>query len=180
MDDLERFIRENREMFDEAPPRGHEERFRKRITSGEKSLLRRMVPLLRIAGVVMLFFISTLWILEHSGVLAGTTVRDQHVPEYQQTEQYYLTRINARLSSLESMHFLGDSIQKKILYRELHGMDSLYRELQKELKMNPGDEHLLQAMTEYYEIKLDVINNIITQLSSLQTKNRKSHESKTL
>ena len=181
MDNLERFIREKRERFDEEPPRGHEERFRHRMASFRKErLLHRMLPLLRLAGVMLLFLISTLWVLEHSGVLAGPAGRGKHVYEYQETEHYYITRINARLSSLEHMHFLGDSTQKKILYRELNDMDSLYRELQKELKMNPGDERLLQAMTEYYEIKLEVLNNIIRQLSSLQTKNIKDHGTQTM
>jgi len=181
MDNLERFIRENRELFDEEPPRGHEERFRnKRAPLRRDRFLHRMLPFLRIAGVVLMFFISTLWILEHSGVLAGPAAGRKSVYEYQETEHYYLTRINARLSSLENMHFLGDSTQKKILYSELNDMDSLYRELQKELKMNPGDERLLRAMTEYYEIKLEVLNNIIQQLSSLQTKNTKDHGTQTM
>ncbi len=181
MDNLKHFIQQQRELFEDEPPAGHEDRFRQKLSILRKrTMYHRMMPFLRIAGVVMLFFISTLWVLEHSGVLTGPAGRGKRVYEYQETEHYYITRINSRLFSLEHMHFLGDSTQKKILYRELNSMDSLYRELQKELKMNPGDERLLQAMTEYYEIKLDVINNIITQLSSLQTKNRKSHESKTL
>ena len=138
-------------------------------------------PVLRIAGVVLLFVLSGLWILEHSGVMPR---RDKQARaslyEYQETEQYYTSLVNARLSSLETMHFLGDSTQKKILFSELSNMDSLYLELQKELRMNPGDERLLRALTEYYEIKLDVINHIILQLSALQTKNHQSHESKTM
>lgn len=182
MDNLKSFIHDNREMFDEDPPRGHEERFRRKLSAaGRRSLPRRMMPYLRIAGVVLLFIISTMWVLEHTGVLSRRNTENKRAfNEYQETEYYYTTRINTRLSSIEHMHFLGDSIQKKILYREFSNMDSLYLDLQKELKMNPGDERLLRAMTEYYEIKLDVLNNIISQLSSLQTKNTQSHESKTL
>jgi hypothetical protein len=182
MDNLKHFIQQQRELFEDEPPAGHEERFRRKLTPARrKPLYHAMMPYMRIAGVILLFFISTLWILEHTGVLPARTGRsDKNHYEYQETEYYYITRINARLSSIEKMHFLGDSTQKKILYEELSNMDSLYLDLQKELKMNPGDERLLRAMTEYYEIKLDVLNNIIQQLSAIQTKNKKSHETRTL
>ncbi len=182
MDELEQFIREHKEKLEEEAPRGHEARFRKRLNRAHRrSLYLTLRPVLRIAGVVLLFVLSGLWIIEHSGLLPR---RDKqagaYVYEYQETEQYYISLVNARLSSLETMHFLGDSTQKKILFSELSNMDSLYLDLQKELRMNPGDERLLQALTEYYEIKLDVINHIIRQLSALQTKKHQSHESKTM
>jgi len=182
MDELERFIKDNREQMDVEPPAGHADRFRKRVErSNRKNFIRSIRPLLRIAGVILLVSLSTLWVLEHTGVLSRNAKAERpEVYEYQETEQYYTSLIHAKLSSLETMHFLGDSTQKQILYRELGDMDSLYSELQKELKMNPGDERLVQAMTEYYEIKLDVINHIIRQLSALQTHNTKHHETKTM
>jgi hypothetical protein len=182
MDDLERYIKEHEEVFESEPPEGHAERFRGRLEHRDRrDLWRSFLPALRIAGVVLLFILSGLWILEHSGITGGRQKKAHpYVYEYQEAEHYYASQVNAKLSSIEQMHFLGDSLQKKILYNELSQMDSLYQELQKELKMNPGDERLLWAMTEYYQIKLDVLNNIIRQLSALQTKNKKDHETKTL
>ena len=56
-------------------------------------------------------------------------------------------------------------------------MDSVYSQLQKDLKMNPGDERILQAMIEYYQTKLNALNTIINQLSQIQNHNKpKSHE----
>ena len=176
MDELEQFIKNNRELLEKEPPAGHEERFRRRLNrSRRKHIFPGLRPYLRIAGVILLLVLPGLWITDHIGAR-----RSAYKYEYQETEQYYTALVNARLSSLETMHFLGDSTQKKILYNELTGMDPLYTELQKELQMNPGDERLLQAMTEYYEIKLNVINHIIRQLSALQTKNHTSHETKTM
>ncbi len=183
MDELEQFIKNNRELLEKEPPAGHEERFGRRLDrSRRKNIFFGLRPYLRIAGVILLFVLSGLWVLEHSGILprGEKARRSAYENEYQETELYYTSLVNAKLSSLETMHFFGDSTQKKILHKELSGMDPLYTELQKELQMNPGDERLLQAMTEYYEIKLDVINNIIRQLSALQTKNHTSHETKTM
>ena len=178
MDDLERFIQEHKAELEEEAPRGHEARFRRKLKRAHRSPLH---PALRIAGMVVLILLSGLWILEHSGLLPQRTCMEASpVYEYQETEQYYTSLIRARLSSLETMHFPGDSTQKKILFRELGNMDSLYPDLQKELRLNPGDERLLRALTEYYEIKLHIIDQIIRQLSALQAKKQNNHERKTL
>ncbi len=175
MDRLEQYIRDHREAFETDPPEGHAERFRKRFEQ-RRRWKNLFLPFLRMTGGVTLFLLSSLWVLEHSGLFP----RRQATPEYMEAEMYYVTQVNARISSIRQMHFIGDSIQKQILFRELSGMDSLYLELQHELQMNPGDERLLQAMTEYYEVKLEVLNHIIRQLSALQSQKEKNHESQNL
>jgi len=163
--------------MEQDPPAGHRERFGRRLGGARGKSRSFYLPYLKMAGVVTLFIFSGLWLLEHSGILP----RQRHEPpEYVEAEMYYISQVNARLSSLRKMHFIGDSLQKEMLLKELSGMDSLYLELQQELKMNPGDERLLEAMTEYYEVKLDILNNIIRQLSALQQTKPKEHESESL
>ncbi len=44
-------------------------------------------------------------------------------------------------------------------------MDSVYVSLQKELKANPNDERIINAMIEHYQTKLDVMTYIVSQLN---------------
>jgi len=62
--------------------------------------------------------------------------------------------------------------------QELTSMDSVYVELQKELRENPDDQRIIDAMIKHYQTKLDVMNYILDQLRQIkaETENSVSHE----
>jgi hypothetical protein len=47
-------------------------------------------------------------------------------------------------------------------------MDSVYVSLQKELKANPNDERIINAMIEHYQTKLEVMTYIVNQLKTIR------------
>jgi uncharacterized protein (DUF305 family) len=51
-------------------------------------------------------------------------------------------------------------------------MDSVYVQLQKELKANPDDERIINAMIEHYQTKVDVMNYILDQLRTIRNENQ--------
>jgi len=51
-----------------------------------------------------------------------------------------------------------------MLMKEMKSMDSTYVSLQKELKANPNDERIINAMIEHYQTKLEVMSYIVNQL----------------
>jgi len=55
-------------------------------------------------------------------------------------------------------------------------MDSVYVQLQKELKANPGDERIINAMIEHYQTKLEVMAFIVNQLKSIKNTNQNGQE----
>jgi uncharacterized protein (DUF305 family) len=57
-------------------------------------------------------------------------------------------------------------------------MDSVYVELQKELRANPNDQRIIDAMIKHYQTKLEVMNYILDQLRQIkaETENPVSHE----
>ena len=67
-----------------------------------------------------------------------------------------------------------------MLKEELKNMDVTYKELQKELKANPNDERVINAMIEHYQTKLNVMTYILDQLKQIknenETQNTNSHE----
>ncbi len=178
MDKLKRHIETHPADFEIDAPEGHAERFRKKLNrQHRRSLLMRTRPVLKIAGVILLFILSGLWILEHTRLIPGNgKEKDPVVAEYTEAEHYYAMQVNNKFNQLKQMKFVGDSLQKKIILKEFKNMDSVYYDLQKELKMNPGDERILQAMIEYYQTKLGALNTIINQLSQLQNSKHKNHE----
>jgi hypothetical protein len=64
--------------------------------------------------------------------------------------------------------------QKEILINEMKSMDSVYVSLQKELKANPDDERIINAMIEHYQTKLEVMTYIVNQLKTIRNDNQNS------
>jgi hypothetical protein len=55
-------------------------------------------------------------------------------------------------------------------------MDSTYVSLQKELKANPNDERIINAMIEHYQTKLEVMTYIVNQLKTIRDGNLNKSE----
>ena len=50
-------------------------------------------------------------------------------------------------------------------------MDSVYVQLQKDLKANPSDERIISAMIEHYQTKVEVMSYIVDQLKAIRNEN---------
>ncbi len=183
MDPLEKKIRENRELFDFAEPsEGHFERFSnklERLHHKNKGVPWRTY--LKAASIAILVVLSTLWMYDY---LMGRLNAQQTIslgdlsPEYREVEVYYTSMFNAKYNEIDQCTFPEDTLQKKILIRELSDMDSIFVNLQNEIQLNPTDERIINAMIEHYERKLEVMNQILDQLKQLnnQELNDKNHE----
>jgi len=66
--------------------------------------------------------------------------------------------------------------------QELASMDSVYVELQKELKANPNDQRIVDAMIKHYQSKIEVMSYLLDQLKQInaETENPSSHEKVTI
>jgi len=60
-----------------------------------------------------------------------------------------------------------------MLISELRSMDSVYVQLQKDLKTNPNDERIINAMIEHYQTKVEVMSYILNQLKVIRNENLK-------
>ena len=63
-----------------------------------------------------------------------------------------------------------------MLIKEMKSMDSVYVSLQKELKANPNDERIINAMIEHYQTKIEVMHYIVNQLKAIRNENQNNKE----
>ena len=176
MKDIEKLIRENADFFNsEEPFEGHFERFSARLEARQFVAPRRVsiVPhLLKAAAVAILVTLSSLWTWEH--VLSPDANRmtlSEVSPEYREVEQYYVKQVNLMEDEIEGIWINGQPDDKDMLIDELNQMDETYKELQKDLKANPNDERVINAMIEHYQRKVEVMNYILSQLKEIQDSN---------
>ncbi|MDT8401121.1 MAG: hypothetical protein RQ743_05455 [Bacteroidales bacterium] len=176
MKDIEKIIRENADFFNsEEPFEGHFERFTARLQARQFVVPRRvniMPHLLKAAAVAILVTLSSLWTWEH--VLssdANKMTLSEVSPEYREVEQYYVHQVSLMEDEIEDIWINGQPEDKGLLLDELEEMDETYKELQKDLKANPNDERVINAMVEHYQRKVEVMNYILSQLKEIQNKN---------
>ena len=74
-------------------------------------------------------------------------------PEYSQVEQYYVHQVNQMEDEIKTIDIVSNEDQNEMLMDELRDMDKMYEELQEDLKANPNDERVINAMIEHYQRK---------------------------
>lgn len=172
MKELEKLIQENRAFFDQhEPAEGHLERFRQKL--GMASPAKKPFPIYRMAraaALVVLVLLSSLWLYEH---LVSPPKTDQSMtlgalsPEMREVEFYYTSLINSKYREIEEMEFMEDHTAREMLEKEMHVMDSVYLNLQKELAAHPGDERVVSAIIEHYDLKVKVISYMLSQMKEI-------------
>jgi len=183
MKNIEELIRSNRDFFEDGEPsKGHFERFQMKLERRFKTggIKRSIVPyLLKAAVVTLLVTLSSLWTWDHfirhdRGRMSLGDVS----PKYKEVENYYIHQVNLVESEITTIDISGNTEQREMLKKEMGSMDSVYIQLQKELKANPNDERIINAMIEHYQTKLEVMSFIVNQLKEIrnETQNKVKNE----
>jgi hypothetical protein len=180
---IEDIIRNNKDFFEDAEPsEGHLERFNRKLEKRFQvnTIKRSIVPyLLKAAVVTLLITLSSLWTWDHF-IRTGSSrmTLGQVSPQYKEVENYYVYQVNLMEDEIVNVDLKNHPNQKAMLMKEMNSMDSTYISLQKELKANPNDERIINAMIEHYQTKLDVMTYIVSQLKSIKNvnQNKKKNE----
>jgi hypothetical protein len=181
MKTIEDIIRNNRDFFeDQEPSEGHFDRFsvKLEIRSNSRASKRSIVPyLLKAAVVTLLVTLSSLWTWDHFiRKDSGRMTLGQVSPQYREVENYYLHQVNLMEGEIVNTDLHNNPEQKEMLMKEMKSMDSTYVSLQKELKANPNDERIINAMIEHYQTKLEVMTYIVNQLKTIRNDNLNKKE----
>lgn len=181
MKTIEEIIRSNKSFFEDAEPsEGHMERFNRKLEMRfhAGAVKRSIVPyLLKAAVVTLLVTLSSLWTWDHF-IRPGRnmmTLGDVS-PEYREVENYYLHQVNLMEDEIGNINLSDDPEHKEMLMTEMKSMDSVYVQLKKELKANPNDERIINAMIEHYQTKVEVMTYIINQLKAIRNENQNTSE----
>lgn len=181
MKTLEEILRENKDFFEDAEPsKGHFERFNAmlEVRFRKETPKRSIVPyLLRAAVVTLLVTLSSLWVWQNYISSSSKRMALGDVsPQYREVENYYIHQVNMMEGELDGSSLISNPEQKEMLMKEMKSMDSVYVSLQKELKANPNDQRIINAMIEHYQTKVDVMNYIIGQLKAIRNENQNMNE----
>jgi hypothetical protein len=176
---LDKIFREQPDAFEVEPMDGHFMRFETKLDSYHAKQKKRLPgwTFLKIASVIIIVLLSANLAIQ---LLPGKKAAKQQMTvnsEMNETAQFYNTRINSGIYQLQKMadRGIGSELELNQVKKELDEMDRLHQDLQKEFSKNPNDERIINAMIEYYQTKLDIINTIKSDLENVKSiKNNKN------
>lgn len=187
-DYIEELISKNlEELNDNTPPEGHFERFEEKLAKQHNKRTFSMNVVWKVAAAVIFVFLAVnqgiIWFSADEEQPQFTTSREQVSlasvsDEYEEVEFYYTNAINSGLNQWERMASEGliTEEEQQMMDTELAEFENVYQKLQNDLAANPNDERVINAMLEYYQTKLSLINMIVNKLEEVKQKNNRNHE----
>jgi hypothetical protein len=141
-------------------PEGHLNRFMKKLDSSlhkSRKVLRFQLyaiaaSIIAIIGLTVVLFIKMNRFYENPPLLAGIS------DELEETELFYQNQIQASMKELKK----NNSIDKEVI-SDFKKMDKSFRLIRKDLKENPGDERIVNSVIKIYQIKLELLNNLVQE-----------------
>lgn len=161
---LEELIRNNAEAFDSEEPSGdHFKKFLKKLDESHHNVRKerviRMLTYVASAAAVFLLVLSIVLLRQQP---LNNNLSQSLPAEVTEIENYFQYQIESNLrtlnSSLETCPVLRKNLQS--CFREL---DKSFRIIQDDLKQNPGNELVLNALINHYQTKLEILEQITSQ-----------------
>ncbi|WP_370089502.1 hypothetical protein [Ekhidna sp.] len=163
-DQLEKFIMENRNAFDDASPddkvwKGIDQKLGKKVT---------LWPTIwKVAA--MLFMASTIFLMIDRNDRASEELILSE--EFNQAEDYYVTLISQRKQAIKEQ--LSPEQEQQFLV-EIDQLDSMYLELKKTYQTNASNDRVMDAMISNLQLRLDILNKQLEILENIKNQNNEN------
>ena len=184
-DNIEELILDNlKELNDMLPSDGHFDRFQAKLDAKHKTKRITFNVVWKVAAAVVFVLLAVnqgrIYFAPEKENLAENNAEfslSSVSPEYREVEFYFTNAISDGLNQWNSLKNDGliSENEQKAMNSELADFEDRYKTLQADLARNPNDERVINAMLEYYQAKLDIINMIVGKLKEVkQIKNNKN------
>lgn len=163
MTDLEKLIRENRDIFnDQEPYKGHFKRFRMKNDRRSGQSYRGY---LQIAAAILTGIILATATVSYFSLTNNREVLSELSPQVQETLYYYDLVSRNMIDEIRAMPISDEHLKKKVL-NDVERSDQTYGQLLKDLRKYPGDERVINALIEYHRSRVEMLEYIVRQLGS--------------
>jgi len=185
-DNLDQFVTENAEDFDTLePPRMAWDNIEKQLPASRKPVIRKLWPYAWKVAAAILIFASS-WMLKdytdqkkQSGP-AFTSAEINSNPqlgELSDAEAFYTTKISSKQAELAKYASQHPEIIED-LKKEFREMDKNKAELEKDLAQSNADEKVIEAIILSYRVKLEILDQMLTELRRSKETTQKPAEIK--
>jgi len=177
MDNLEKYIKENRAAFDDKnPPEDAWHNINDQLDNNDTRVVPISTYLWRAAAIVL--FVAVLWLIvdrpERADTIAGTNelINDNEIA-FDDVEAFYIKEIETKQSMI--IQFVADNPElDKDLLGEIDQLDSTYQVL-KSAAVVGQSERIIDAMVLNLQMRIDILNQQLEVLEKIKniTENEK-------
>ena len=178
-DRLEEFVSANKESFDRHEP---DPSLWLKINPGEPQReKRRYLNWLRYAAALALIFAgfsAGIYFLVNGGG-SESGIQSQLSQEIEETENYYNTLVNEKYHELKT-YLVDDQETHEMLLTDMEELDEIYKELKVDLNDDVSNPEVIDAMIQNYRIKLEILEDLLSQLKEKENQDYENEESYSL
>jgi hypothetical protein len=172
MERLKKYIRKNRDSFDEKEPlEGHFDRFRYKLETRKPARKVNLFMVAAAAAIAGLILTGTLGILYNNSSLNRFNFKELSLsvisPELKEVENYYLGQINTRYDQIKSLKKNVSPEVESEVNKAIVDMDLGYYLLKKDLSKSPKQERIVSAMIQQYQIRVEMLDQILKSLQNI-------------
>ena len=177
-DNIEELILNNLKDLNDLEPRdGHFDRFQAKLDAKHKTKRITFNVVWKVAAAVVFVLLAVnqgrIYFAPEKENLAENNAEfslSSVSPEYREVEFYFTNAISDGLNQWNSLKNDGliSENEQKAMNSELADFEDRYKTLQADLARNPNDERVINAMLQYYQAKLEIINMIVSKLEELK------------
>lgn len=165
MSRLEDMFRTERDSFDEKdPPLGHLDRFRQRLEQQAKPRVLYSVKFWLATAASLALLFSAGWLAWYNGLWSTSAPRiTTGIAEFREAESFYRQMLNEKMLQLESIEVADPALKTKML-QEIGSPDPADELIHQDLKEDPGNEIVMHAIIDQYQVRINMVNKLIDQL----------------
>lgn len=169
LDDLEKYIRENRDKFDQDEPLvNHKSRFENKLSKRSRFSRKNRSLFMVAASLTLVLTASTFWFLKESPkgsnrvAEEGMSLSDIS-PKLEEVEVYMSNEISEKLAYLKTTYSEDNKYVADCISR-IKKLEMGYGALKAILIDNQGEEVVINSMIVNYETRLELVNLLLEQL----------------
>ncbi|SDR73215.1 hypothetical protein [Gramella sp. MAR_2010_147] len=167
----------------EEPHAGHNERFFKkldnshsRLSESEGKIRKLWTPIIAVAASFLLaFFLLGDFIGQENSAKNSNLASIS--PEMKQTQEFYTGLISKELNALDAEKSPETEVIINDALLQMDKLEKRYEALRKDLVNSGKDNRVIQAMIHNFQQRIDLLNDVLSQIENIKTLKNQNHES---
>jgi hypothetical protein len=171
MDNLEKFIKQNRSQFDDELPQDLWAKLAENLAAPQKTNTIKLVPMRRLwqmaAGfaALLVFGLGLQFVFLQKKFTQQQGV-EQIVPELGEAEKFYLAQIQFAKLSIQQSDMKAAGIDKDL--KEIENLGNSYNELKKEYYKSGNKEAIVSALIQNLQLQVEVLDKKLQAIRQVQ------------
>jgi hypothetical protein len=162
---FEDFMQEHKDEFDVYEPSPRVWNQIESAINPKRTLKRYLWAGGAVAAVLVVALLTTIVLnMNEQNTLELTRSLDPELVELIETEAFYASKVNSKLTEIRSCYYVFPELKSEI-ESDLAELDNLYKELQNDLNDNIYNREVIEAMIQNNRLKLELVDRVLKQIN---------------